>query len=152
MEFIKNVNTPVGTIAIVCDGESIVKAMFHPMTETEQHPLTDKAEKQLTEYFEGKRKSFDLPLKADGTEFQKKVWDALLKIPYGETATYGEIAKTIGNSKACRAVGGANNKNPLSIFIPCHRCIGSDKSLVGYGGGLDIKKKLLDLEGCKYEN
>lgn len=151
MEFIKNVNTPVGTIAIVCDGENILRTRFHALTETGYHPLADRAEKQLAEYFEGKRKSFELPFKAVGTEFQRKVWHALLKIPYGETATYGEIAKMIGNSKACRAVGGANNKNPLPIFIPCHRCIGADKSLVGYGSGLDIKKKLLDLEKCVYK-
>lgn len=98
------------------------------------------------EYFNGQRKSFDLPLNPKGTEFQKKVWNALLNIPYGSTCSYKDIAVNIGNEKACRAVGGANNKNPIFIIIPCHRVIGKNGSLVGYGGGLDIKLKLLELE------
>ena len=108
--------------------------------------LTDTVYKQLTEYFEGRRKVFDFPIKLNGTDFQKAVWKELLKIPYGETCSYKEIAEKIENPKACRAVGMANNKNPILIAIPCHRVIGSDGSLVGYGGGLDMKKTLLDLE------
>ena len=108
--------------------------------------LSELAASQLTEYFSGKRKDFDLPLEPQGTEFRKKVWSALTEIPYGETRSYKDIAERIGNPKACRAVGGANNKNPISIIIPCHRVVGADGSLVGYGGGLDKKTMLLDLE------
>lgn len=108
--------------------------------------LSERAATQLTEYFSSKRKDFDLPLEPQGTEFRKKVWSALMEIPYGETRSYKDIAERIGNPKACRAVGGANNKNPISIIIPCHRVVGADGSLVGYGGGLDKKTMLLDLE------
>ena len=108
--------------------------------------LSELAAMQLQEYFAGKRKTFDLPLELIGTDFQKKVWTALSEIPYGETRSYKDIAERIGQPKACRAVGGANNKNPISIIIPCHRVIGADSRLVGYGGGLDNKKLLLELE------
>ena len=110
-------------------------------------PLILQAAEMLWEYFSGRRKYFDgLPLYFEGTEFQKKAWNALLTIPYGETRTYKEQAEAIGNVKACRAVGAANGKNPISIIVPCHRVIGSDGSLVGYGGGLDVKAALLELE------
>lgn len=109
-------------------------------------PLTDKTFKELTEYFEGKRKSFDIPFKLYGTDFQKKVWTELTKIPYGGTRTYKQIAQAIGNEKACRAVGMANNKNPLPIIVPCHRVIGSGGKLVGYGLGIEMKEALLKLE------
>ncbi len=109
-------------------------------------PLLLQAEKQLSEYFARKRTSFDLPLFVEGTPFQKKVWAELQKIPYGETISYGELARRCGNDKACRAVGMANNKNKIAIIIPCHRVIGSNGKLVGYAGGLDIKSRLLDLE------
>lgn len=102
---------------------------------------------QLEEYFAGKRKAFDLPLEPGGTEFQKKVWSALQEIPYGKMCTYGELAVKIGNPRASRAVGGANNKNPIAIVIPCHRVIGADGTLVGYAAGLQIKEKLLRFEG-----
>lgn len=102
--------------------------------------------KQLDEYFDGKRKDFDIKVNPKGTQFQERVWAELLKIPYGETCSYKDIAVRIGSEKAYRAVGGANNKNPVSIIIPCHRVIGHNKKLTGYGGGLDIKEKLLDLE------
>lgn len=111
-----------------------------------ESPLIKETIKQLEEYFKGKRKLFNLPIKAEGTEFQKKVWKELLKIPYGETCSYGEVAKQIGKPKASRAIGMANNKNPISIIIPCHRVIGASGKLVGYGGGIDIKEKLLKLE------
>ena len=101
---------------------------------------------QLNEYFAGTRKSFDLPLKFDGTEFQNRVWRELQNIPYGKTISYKELAEKTGNIKACRAVGMANNKNPLPIIIPCHRVVGSNGKLTGYAGGLEVKKFLLELE------
>jgi len=103
----------------------------------------------IFEYLNGKRKEFDLPLLKDGTDFQISVWNELLKIPYGETRSYKDIAIAINNEKAVRAVGMANNRNKISIFIPCHRVIGSNKKLVGYGGGLEIKEFLLNLESKK---
>jgi methylated-DNA-[protein]-cysteine S-methyltransferase len=101
---------------------------------------------QLCEYLAGHRKELDFPIDPSGTEFQCRVWNALRSIPYGETMSYSEIAQTLGNKKACRAVGMANNKNPIPIVIPCHRVIGSDGKLVGYAGGLEVKQLLLDLE------
>lgn len=113
---------------------------------TDETSLLSDAKKQLQEYFAGSRKTFDLPLHPYGTEFQKSVWKALQNIPYGETASYKDIAEAVGNEKASRAVGMANNKNPLPIFIPCHRVIGSNGKMVGYAGGLSIKEKLLEIE------
>lgn len=112
--------------------------------------LTDEVAKQLSEYFDGGRKLFDFPFRLEGTEFQKKVWNALLEIPYGEIRTYKEIAVAIGNPNGSRAVGMANNKNPIHIVVPCHRVIGSNGKLVGYAGGLDMKRKLLEMEKGKY--
>ena len=109
-------------------------------------PLIKKAAAQLREYFDGKRKTFDLPLAPRGTEFQLTVWKALQAIPYGKTCSYGQLADRIGNPRACRAVGMANNRNPITIIIPCHRVIGSNGSLTGYAGGLDLKDKLIMLE------
>jgi O-6-methylguanine DNA methyltransferase len=103
--------------------------------------------KQLKEYFKRERREFNLPLDIIGTDFQKKVWNELLKIPYGETITYNQLAINLGNKKVIRAAAAANGANPLPIVIPCHRVIGSDGNLVGYGGGLDVKQKLLELEG-----
>ena len=114
--------------------------------EERETPLIKEAHKQMTEYFKGQRRHFDLPLEFAGTDFQKRVWDALLAIPYGETRSYGEIAAVAGNPKACRAVGMANNRNPIAVICPCHRVIGADGSLVGYGGGLPRKEYLLELE------
>ena len=108
--------------------------------------LIKNTKQQLDEYFAGKRKKFNIPIKLDGTDFQIKVWKELLKIPYGETCSYLDIAKCIGNPKASRAVGMANNKNKIIIIVPCHRVIGSNKKLVGYACGLDVKEKLLELE------
>lgn len=108
--------------------------------------LIKRASKELYEYFDGKRSEFDLPIKLSGTEFQKSVWRELCKIPYGETRSYKDIAAAIDNPKASRAVGMANNRNKIIIVIPCHRVIGANGSLVGYGGGVDIKEKLLNLE------
>ena len=122
-------------------GEEVPKDV--PVCETE---LLRRASEQLREYLSGERRTFDLPLAPEGTAFQKAVWAELEKIPYGETRSYGQIAAQVGNAKACRAVGMANHRNPIPIFIPCHRVIGADGSLTGYGGGLDCKKVLLRLE------
>jgi methylated-DNA-[protein]-cysteine S-methyltransferase len=110
-------------------------------------PLLEQAVEQLGEYFLGQRITFSLPYHVNGTPFQEAVWRALCEIPYGKTCSYQDIAKKVGRPKAMRAVGGANHRNPISILIPCHRVIGQDGGLVGYGGGLEAKKFLLDLEG-----
>lgn len=107
------------------------------------------AGQQLDEYFAGKRRTFDVPLLFIGTDFQKTVWNELLKIPFGSTVSYGEMARRIGKPTAVRAVANANGANPISIFAPCHRVIGNDHSLTGYGGGLAAKRKLLELEGVR---
>ncbi len=109
-------------------------------------PLTEQTYVELCEYFDGKRKTFSIPYKLIGTEFQKQVWSALCTIPYGEVRSYKDIAIAVGNAKACRAIGMANNKNPISVIVPCHRVIGSSGKLVGYAGGLEMKKSLLDME------
>ena len=144
----------IGKIGIGEDNGAITDIFFgteiDPIdTELWETPLIKKASKQLDEYFQGTRKNFDLPIFTKGTPFQQRVWDALKTIPYGETRSYKDIAVQIGKSKACRAVGMANNRNPISIIIPCHRVIGSKGELVGYGGGLNIKEQLLSLEGKK---
>jgi len=145
-------NTKIGRIGIEENGTAITKLNFinkevqEEIIEEHETALLKEAIKQLNEYFDGKRKSFDLPLEPKGTEFQNKVWNALKEIPFGETRSYGEIAKIIGNEKASRAVGMANNKNPIAIIVPCHRVIGANGKLVGYAGGLDLKEKLLKLE------
>ncbi|MDR1241152.1 MAG: methylated-DNA--[protein]-cysteine S-methyltransferase [Oscillospiraceae bacterium] len=141
----------VSKISIVDDGFGISEISFkntkcfYDCIE-EETPLILETSKQLREYFCGKRKSFDIPLSTKGTPFQTKVWNALKLIPYGKTQTYKEIATIINSPKACRAVGMANNKNPISIIIPCHRVVGSNNSLVGYASGIHIKKYLLELE------
>lgn len=109
-------------------------------------PVFQETARQLDEYFSGKRREFSVPIKTQGTDFQEKVWAALRKIPYGETRSYGQIAAQVGNPKAGRAVGGANHNNPIMILTPCHRVIGADGSLTGFGGGLDVKEALLELE------
>jgi O-6-methylguanine DNA methyltransferase len=112
-------------------------------------PLLRETDRQLREYLDGRRKVFDLPLRQVGTEFERTVWAALLTIPWGETRTYADIARQIGRPSACRAVGRANGLNPISIIVPCHRVIGSNGRLTGYAGGLDLKERLLRLEGRK---
>lgn len=113
---------------------------------TFSNALEQEAQRQLEEYFVGQRQTFDLPLRPHGTDFQRRVWDQLLQIPYGQTATYGEIAKKIGNPNAARAVGQACNANPIPIFIPCHRVVGSNSRLTGFALGLDVKTALLERE------
>ncbi len=148
-------DTKIGKIGIAEENGSITnlyfsEAMADAKAILEETVILKKTSQQLQEYFAGKRKVFDLPLAPKGTEFQQKVWRALKEIPFGETRSYGEIAKRIGQPKASRAVGGANNKNPLPIFIPCHRVIGANGKLVGYAGGLEVKKTLLNVENLVY--
>lgn len=142
-------NTLIGKIKIEENGTAITKVNFvreEELNLSKETELLKEAAKQLNEYLEGKRTLFDLPLAPQGTEFQIKVWNALKEIPWGETRSYKEVAKSIGNEKASRAIGMANNKNPIPIFIPCHRVIGADGKLVGYAGGIHIKEKLLRVE------
>ena len=148
-KYVYRYNFPIGWIYIAGEREAITDIAPRPIfgAVEKETPLISKAAGMLYEYFDGIRTSFlDLPLRTGGTVFQKKAWNALLDIPYGETRTYKDQAKAIGNVKACRAVGAANGKNPIMIIIPCHRVVGSDGSLTGYAGGLDVKKALLDFE------
>ena len=140
-------NSPVGILKIISDGEYLTEVSFvQTAQQCEPDAITQQCVAQLEEYFAGKRKTFDIPMRLEGTNFRKRVWAALAKIPYAQTMSYGELARAIGNSKAMRAVGGANHNNPISIIIPCHRVIGANGSLVGYGGGLEKKEYLLALE------
>ena len=140
-------DTYAGKIGIAEEDGAITDIVFKtidcPVEETE---LIRETKRQLDEYFAGKRKDFDVPTRLNGTEFQKRVWLALRDIPYGKTASYKDIAAAVGCPKGYRAVGMANNRNPIAIIYPCHRVVGSDGSLTGYGGGLDVKAKLLELE------
>jgi methylated-DNA-[protein]-cysteine S-methyltransferase len=129
-------------------GEGLPTALRDAMRE-DSHPVLVETARQLREYFAGDRKAFDLPLDPHGTEFQKKVWLALREIPFGQTRSYGEIARRIGMPSASRAVGAANGKNPIPIIVPCHRVIGANGTLTGFGGGLENKALLLALEGVK---
>ncbi len=147
-------DSPIGTLLLIGKNGVLEKLHFPRSVRniTIEHdwqedfksflPVTD----QLTAYFAGRLRTFAVQIHLEGTPFQQQVWKELQKIPYGKTASYGEIAKRIGNPKACRAVGGANNKNPIPIIIPCHRVIGHDGSMAGFGGGIDLKKNLLQLE------
>jgi methylated-DNA-[protein]-cysteine S-methyltransferase len=139
--------TPVGNLTLVEREGALVGMYFDtytpPPAERRTTPFLDEARKQLAEYFAGERDDFDLPLEMNGTDFQRAVWKALTKIPFGETRTYAQIAKAIGRPNAVRAVGAANGANPICVIVPCHRVIGSDGSLTGFGGGLPRKKWLL---------
>lgn len=140
-------DTYAGRIGIAEEDGAITHLIFSERDWTvEETDLIKETKRQLDEYFAGKRKEFDIPTRLEGTEFQKRVWEELRKIPYGKTVTYKDIAETVGCPKGFRAVGLANNRNPISIIYPCHRVIGSNGSLTGYGGGLDVKEKLLELE------
>ncbi|MEN8904841.1 MAG: methylated-DNA--[protein]-cysteine S-methyltransferase [Clostridiales bacterium] len=143
--------TSIGNVCFEDNGKAITNAYLlkNEIINEEflnESDLIKKAKKELDEYLEGTRKDFDIKLEPEGTEFQRNVWNALIKIPYGKTASYSEIANIIKNPKAVRAVGGANNKNPIFIFIPCHRVIGIDGSMIGYAGGIKLKKHLLNIE------
>ncbi|MCU4414747.1 methylated-DNA--[protein]-cysteine S-methyltransferase [Acinetobacter sp. WU_MDCI_Axc73] len=133
-------------VAILWDNENPKRTRLAELIEDVSHPILLNTQQQLIEYFSGQRKIFDIPLDFEGTDFQKKVWSALLTIPYGETRSYKQIAQQLGNEKAVRAVGAANGKNPISIIAPCHRVIGTGGALVGFAGGLDKKELLLNLE------
>lgn len=141
-------HSPIGILEIISSEDAILSAMFSEdkMKVTEKPAILKEALRQFDEYFRGIRKNFDLRYQVQGTKFQKRVWLGLTKIPYGETLSYKELAVIIGNEKAARAVGQANSKNVLSIIIPCHRVIGSNQCLIGYAGGLDRKRWLLEHE------
>ena len=143
-------DTEIGIIKISEKEGKIIGLVFSDSKkENEIEKETDYIRKtylQLIEYLSGKRKNFDVEIDMIGTEFQKKVWKELLNIPYGETRSYKDIATAIGNKKACRAVGNANNKNPIAIIVTCHRVVGSNGGMTGYAGGIDIKEKLLKIE------
>lgn len=147
-------HSPIGKL-LLTGYDGILEALYFADTWDQKQIAEDwqydescftEALKQLAEYFSGLRQEFDLEIAPEGTAFQKRVWQELRKIPFGRTASYGEIAERVGNSRACRAVGMANSKNPIPIIVPCHRVIGKDGSLTGFGGGLDVKKQLLKLE------
>ncbi|HEY9085805.1 MAG TPA: methylated-DNA--[protein]-cysteine S-methyltransferase [Candidatus Tyrphobacter sp.] len=159
--FYKTMKSPVGELKLVARDKGLVAILWEKdnprrvplaaLAEDKSHPVLLEAERQLNDYFSGKRKSFALPLDFEGTEFQKKVWSALLTIPFGETRSYGQIARQINKPKAVRAVGAANGKNPMSIVVPCHRVIGSTGKLTGFAGGLEAKAALLAFEEGKTE-
>ena len=153
----KIIDSPVGKLKLVASEKGLVALLWEndnprrvrlaELTKDENHPILLETGRQLDEYFRGERKSFSLSLDMRGTPFQKDVWEVLLGIPFGETRSYGQLAKQLGNPKATRAVGAANGRNPISIIVPCHRVIGSSGKLTGFAGGLDRKELLLDLEG-----
>jgi len=148
--YVTTVDSPVGPLVLTSDGTSLTRVLFDadvdPGWSTDPSPVLARAVAQLGEYFAGERTEFDLPLEPAGTPFQRATWLALREIPYARTINYGQLALRVGNPKASRAVGLANGRNPISIVVPCHRVIGADGSLTGYGGGLDRKRLLLDLE------
>lgn len=151
-EFFSALASPIGPLTLLASTKGLTEIRFanHSQaritTRDKRNEYIDTAIKQLKEYFAGNRQVFDLTLDEGGTDFQRSVWAQLRAIPFGETASYGAIAKAINNPKAARAVGMANNRNPMPIITPCHRVIGSDGSLTGFGGGLDVKRWLLDHE------
>ncbi|MGJ1385499.1 methylated-DNA--[protein]-cysteine S-methyltransferase [Sphingobacterium spiritivorum] len=147
---IRLVATDAGLAAILWEGEDYTRTKLSAPERNDQNPILLKTEQQLTEYFAKTRTTFDIPLDFSGTEFQKKVWKALLNVPFGKTITYGGLAKILGDIKAVRAVGGALNKNPVAIIVPCHRIVGATGKMVGFAGGIANKTILLNLEN-KYK-
>ena len=155
------IDSPIGVLHLAATNDALL-AIHHNLKRMEdwnkntiafkydKNIIIEKTINELSEYFDGKRKKFNIPIQLSGTQFQLKAWDALNKIPYAKTVSYSEQAKISGNPKATRAIGNANNANPISIIVPCHRVIGKSGKLVGYGGGLDRKNYLLDLE-LKYD-
>jgi methylated-DNA-[protein]-cysteine S-methyltransferase len=154
--FSKTIWSPVGELTLVADDRGLAAILWEndkpdrvrlgALSEKADHPVLLETERQLAQYFAGTRRTFDVPLSFAGTDFQKRVWAALLAIPFGETRSYGEIADQLGNPGASRAVGAANGRNPISIIAPCHRVVGSNGKLTGFAGGLEAKAFLLDLE------
>jgi len=157
--YYQQLNTVLGKLHAVADDDHVIylgfreimeNDLFKDMTVIEQtNQVLELAKSELAAYFQGRLAAFSVPYKLQGTVFQKKVWQELSKIPYGTTLNYEEVAKRIGHIKACRAVGQANNRNPVAIIVPCHRVIGKNGGLVGYAGGLDIKTRLLEWEKNK---
>ena len=155
----KKISSPVGELTLVASDKGLTAILWEDdkanrvpledMREDDHHAVLQETARQLEEYFSGRRKSFSVPLDFRGTDFQKKVWEALLTIPFGETRSYAQIAEQVNSPKAVRAVGAANGKNPISIIAPCHRVIGSNGDLTGFAGGLEAKTLLLSLEGHK---
>lgn len=172
MVYVGRVQTPLGIFIMASNEKGVIKLSLPSERETDfigeleklygksyildedisclYSPINKRLKEELLEYLGGRRKNFTVPLDLNGTSFQKKVWNELLKIPYGKVKSYGQIARELGKPKAARAVGMANNRNPVPILVPCHRVVGSDGSLVGYGGGLEFKKFLLELEGVRF--
>ena len=153
MTFHASIESPLGPIALTSDGRHLTdleigRHVVKPTTDS----IIDAASAQLGEYFAGHRTEFDLPLKATGTAFQESIWQALQKIPFGQTTSYGELGQAVGKPRSARAVGGAVGANPLPIVIPCHRVLASDRRITGYSGGdgIPTKEKLLDLEKISY--
>jgi methylated-DNA-[protein]-cysteine S-methyltransferase len=151
--FTTSVNTPVGTLHLAATDDALLALVwrrrstpqipFDAGTERPDHPILRETERQLGDYFAGRRRAFELPLEFRGTDFQKRAWEALLTIPFGETRSYSDMARAIGCPTAVRAVGAANGRNPISIIAPCHRVIGADGALTGFGGGIEAKAWLL---------
>ncbi len=156
MIFCRRIDSPVGPLMLAADDNGLRHIEFrdnrHPADRSDWHggdnEILDATVTQLREYFDGERRDFDLPLAPQGTEFQRVVWQELARIPYGATISYAQLAQRVGNASAMRAVGAANGRNPLPIVLPCHRVIGADGSLTGFGGGLPTKQFLLRLEGA----
>jgi len=161
----RNVETPIGRLLVAATPEGVCRVCFPgdppehrylwfnrhfaTLPLEQPHPLVDRAASEIEEYFCRKRRSFDLPLDLRGTEFQLQVWTGLLKVSFGATISYGELARRVGKPGGARAVGSALNSNPVPIIVPCHRVIGHDQSLVGFGGGLSVKERLLELEQAR---
>ena len=145
-------DSPVGRLGLMGEGDYLTALTLPnqpvPLIAPREAPVLREAKKQLEAYFAGKLRSFDVPLRLEGTPFRLRVWEELQKIPYGQVISYGELARRVGQPNAARAVGGANHHNPISIIVPCHRVIAAGGALGGYGGGLELKRALLKLEGA----
>ena len=147
MIYSKTIDSPIGKLGLYADEKNLLKIIFCEAGENEStNEILEKTSQQLQEYFAGKRKEFSVPLKLEGTEFRKEVWSELQKIPFGETISYQKLAERIGSIKKARAVGNANHYNPIPIIVPCHRVVRKSGNLGGFGGGLEVKEYLLELE------
>jgi len=146
---LKLVASDLGLVAVLWEQDNPRRVRLSDLVEDPAHPVLLQAETELREYFTGKRDAFSIPLDLRGTPFQKQVWELLLGIPFGETRTYGQLAKQLGNPNATRAVGAANGRNPIAILVPCHRVIGHSGKLTGFAGGLEAKAHLLNLESAE---
>lgn len=147
--YVKSLSSPIGNIVIKSNGRAITDIFLGEYEKENPDRLTEKAVTELSQYFDGTLIRFSFPIELNGTDFQKRVWKILTEIPYGETLSYGDVAERLGGKRYSRAVGGAVNKNPVLIAVPCHRVIGADGSLTGFACGLEVKKYLLDFEGRK---